>query len=215
MKCKHLRIDISKKSHGSILYIRDVLGLKLYKRSLHNDRAGTVIKLLLLKQIELYETDKDKFKNNWNKRKRDSDILTEIKEPKDISIRFHSNTIADIDMMKFELNYRDDRKKFIYELILEGINLFSNELDSILNREKLFTYESRGKLYIRLGRETIKYAHDFFGLLCQEFKGKNKAFAEKGKRIGVSKEEIFRWELMIEALDRTINKGYYIEETVV
>lgn len=183
-----LRLDIDKESHKKIKYIRDVLGIKLQHENPKIDRVGTVIKLLLFEQINLYEKDKKKFEYNWKERKEDVDNKKEMNEPRDISIRFLRETINDIDKMKIELHYPGYRNEFMYELIQEGIELFLREIEESLNVS-------------RLNKRTIEEAHNYFSFLCKEFKIYDENFKEKGAKIGVRKYDIYRWELRLKAFD--------------
>ena len=198
----HLRIDIDEESRKKILYIRDILGFKLYKRDLKDDRAGTVIKLLLFEQINLYKKDKKKFEANWKERKENLITKKKMNGPRDISIRFPSKTINDIEKLKMELHYQESRKEFMYELIQEGVEYFLKEIKESLNISKL-------------DKKTIDEAHEYFPFLCEEFQERDETYKNKGKEIAVYKDDIYRWELMREALSRIINRGYYIAHEVI
>lgn len=173
----------------------------------------TVIKLLILDQVNSYRKDKETFIAKWknygsgndkdnviNISKKNDDTKNEKKENSKNNedsyyLKLPSNINDDIDEIKEKMGYHERREKIITRIIIKGIR-------ETLNNPYL------SKEVIKDAQNIRAYFRDKIVSRYEEY------FKMRRKEINVHKEDIIEWELMKIALKNVNRLDWKIEEEI-
>ncbi len=203
-------INLDNEISDKVLFIGKAFELT---KELGEVKELTVIKLLILDQVNSYRKDKEIFIAKWKNygSGNDKDNVINISKKNDDTknekeknsrnnedsyyLKLPSNINDDIDEIKEKMGYHERREKIITRIIIKGIR-------ETLNNPYL------SKEVIKDAQKIRAYFRDKIVSRYEEY------FKMRRKEINVNKEDIIEWELMKIALKNVDRLDWKIEEEI-